>query len=315
MKLDLIMKSISFLGYDVVAASDSEKKAGSSFTDKLKSYNFSVISSKIDSFPVSISKAKKDVDVYVHADIDKVSVEELKMKGLHILLVNSEGFNIIDFPEKGKFIDIVINSSEIYSPALMEERTLMAYIKEKEGQTIGTLEITLNENSDIIDFLEIQTLLTSDFVDDDQITTLFDGYNQEVAELYKSKSTSASTEPGIYLGDQECKTCHEPFWKQWEKTDHFQAWKKLVSKGKNSDPDCIECHSVGFGLKGGFISEEKTPLLKGVQCESCHGPGGVHKKDYSRRLPPVTQDTCLKCHNKKNSPDFNLETYYSRITH
>src|SRR5262249_57377371 len=42
------------------------------------------------------------------------------------------------------------------------------------------------------------------------------------------------------------------------------------------DGECIVCHTVGFAYTTGFADEKKTPLLKDVGCENCHGPGSAH---------------------------------------
>ena len=45
---------------------------------------------------------------------------------------------------------------------------------------------------------------------------------------------------------------------------------------RNFDPECVKCHTVGFKYQSGYEDEKKTPHLKHVGCESCHGPGSGH---------------------------------------
>ena len=45
---------------------------------------------------------------------------------------------------------------------------------------------------------------------------------------------------------------------------------------RNLDGECVVCHTVGFGSRTGYEDEVKTPFLKHVGCESCHGPGSGH---------------------------------------
>ena len=68
--------------------------------------------------------------------------------------------------------------------------------------------------------------------------------------------------------------------KIWEKSAHGNAYKSLVDAKRPSnrqfDPECIVCHTVGFGYESGFFDADKTNQLRNVGCENCHGPGGEH---------------------------------------
>jgi hypothetical protein len=91
-----------------------------------------------------------------------------------------------------------------------------------------------------------------------------------------------------------------------------------------------------FRYNSGFINEEfaegeaqktMSALLKGVQCENCHGPGSKHvdlaengQIDEARPLMRVTlesarKDLCFNCHDSDNSPKFNFDKYWPKIEH
>ena len=76
--------------------------------------------------------------------------------------------------------------------------------------------------------------------------------------------------------------------------------------------------------------------MQGVSCENCHGPGSAHvasqngEGNYTdeqttqfveqMRLPlDKARDTCLKCHDLDNSPDFHVkgafDEYWEKIAH
>lgn len=90
------------------------------------------------------------------------------------------------------------------------------------------------------------------------------------------------TQPS-FVGSEKCKRCHESAYQVWKKSPHSHAWQTLADARKpglrHRDPECIVCHTVGFGYQGGFVDETKTPLLKDVGCESCHGPSSEHLKN------------------------------------
>lgn len=88
-----------------------------------------------------------------------------------------------------------------------------------------------------------------------------------------------------FVGSEKCKKCHASAYAVWQSTPHSHAWQTLADAKRPSlrqhDPECIICHTVGFGTKGGFIDADKTPILKDVGCESCHGPSSEHLRNTS----------------------------------
>jgi hypothetical protein len=83
-----------------------------------------------------------------------------------------------------------------------------------------------------------------------------------------------------YVGSDKCKKCHESAYAVWKKTPHSHAYQTLVDakypSNRQYDPECIVCHTVGFGYKDGFKDAQQTPHLENVGCENCHGPGSEH---------------------------------------
>jgi len=142
-----------------------------------------------------------------------------------------------------------------------------------------------------------------------------------------------------YVGSEKCKKCHDNAYDVWKNSAHSHAYAALTEKAKRPtlrqfDGECLRCHVTGFGQEGGFVSEEKTPLLKNVGCESCHGPASLHVKnpnDASIRaaLNPLKakigdkpasrlnrmHDSCQTCHDLDNSVHFNVEKYWEKIIH
>src|SRR5207249_3148169 len=87
-----------------------------------------------------------------------------------------------------------------------------------------------------------------------------------------------------YVGSQACQNCHAAAFVKWTGTSHSTALNALEKVAKRPslrqyDPECVVCHTVGFGYNTGYESEKKTPQLMHVGCESCHGPGSGHRAD------------------------------------
>ena len=84
-----------------------------------------------------------------------------------------------------------------------------------------------------------------------------------------------------YVGSDACKACHAAEHAVWAKTTHSKALDTLEKIAvrpslRNFDPECVRCHTIGFDYETGYIDDKKTPELKHVGCENCHGPGSGH---------------------------------------
>lgn len=136
-----------------------------------------------------------------------------------------------------------------------------------------------------------------------------------------------------FVGDKTCASCHAEAHKIAGAAKHEHAFQTLVSKQSEYDPECLKCHTVGYGLNSGFVDATRTPQLSNVQCENCHGRGKEHVKSMlavlkqdtltgartaaakPSTLKPVTQATCIACHDKENSENFKYATFWPQIAH
>lgn len=159
----------------------------------------------------------------------------------------------------------------------------------------------------------------------------------------------ASAEEHAFVGSKNCKKCHIKEYKSWEQTKMASAYDSLkpgvdveikAELGLSAEEDytqnaeCVACHVTGMGKEGGFVSEEETPELANVGCETCHGAGGTYlqdgymtlkNKEYKRSefvavgmVEKVGEEQCVACHNE-NVPiedyTFDYETEKDAGTH
>lgn len=121
-----------------------------------------------------------------------------------------------------------------------------------------------------------------------------------------------------YLPPEFCGKCHQAQYEQWQKTDHAHAIDTLV-KQKRVDKNCLTCHSLEFRLRG-VVTEKKG---RGVECVDCHvelqdpATAQMHGQRPGERPTSkiVNKNVCLRCHDKENSPNFNLQTYLPKVVH
>ncbi len=139
-------------------------------------------------------------------------------------------------------------------------------------------------------------------------------------------------EAPVYIGIENCKICHMPHFDSWQTTRMSKAFELLkpgvrakakhqIGLDPNRDysrlPECIRCHTTGYGKPGGFVSLEETPGLTDVQCEMCHGPGSHYAEmmmkkrgTYTREefeeiggliMPSADNNVCTQqCHNQSS---------------
>ena len=109
-----------------------------------------------------------------------------------------------------------------------------------------------------------------------------------------------------FTGSGKCRACHLKQYASWKKTKHSMVFEQLQG-AERKDPECVKCHTTGFGKPGGFVSEEKSEALENVGCESCHGPGSLHipaalnvlntSVAWEKKIDKVPQNVCVACHN------------------
>ena len=113
-----------------------------------------------------------------------------------------------------------------------------------------------------------------------------------------------------YVGDDECVTCHDEEQAVWDKTPHAKAYKTLSDDFKEYNLDCVGCHVTGYGKPGGSTVTHNDKL-RGVQCETCHGPGSRHIADTDNPKLIVTKPdpkTCVEeCHHPPHVEGFDAK--------
>ena len=107
-------------------------------------------------------------------------------------------------------------------------------------------------------------------------------------------------EEAVYVGMGKCKSCHPEHVETYSEWKYAKNFRILEMRGKDHDPECLRCHTTGYGRVGGFKSVEATPHMKNVQCEACHGPASLHLKaptvEEHLRTLSIPMNICTSCH-------------------
>lgn len=123
------------------------------------------------------------------------------------------------------------------------------------------------------------------------------------SQSYGPPQTNVKAESATYVGIEKCKMCHSKRYDEFMKRKFAKAWKILEMREETDNPECLQCHTTGYGKPGGFADVNSTPHLKFKQCEACHGPGSLHVNDpgnaqHQEEMLDYVKDTdpCIKCH-------------------
>ena len=132
--------------------------------------------------------------------------------------------------------------------------------------------------------------------------------------------------PFTYVGSEACTACHLEEHQSWARSGHSHAFETLKTKGAEADPNCIRCHTVGFGESSGYRREFAGQRLASVGCESCHGPGSEHVSQRSQALADpafeisfkfrqLGEADCTSCHYGEFSRPFVWNRFWPLIEH
>ena len=120
-----------------------------------------------------------------------------------------------------------------------------------------------------------------------------------------------------YVGSKKCASCHEYEYDKWSTKAHADAFATLVEVGSDYDPECVICHVVGMDRASGFITASRTPEMKNVGCENCHGPGSEHVRTWGQAATVEPKSACVDCHTPEHSSGYagHEAEYLQKIVH
>jgi hypothetical protein len=124
---------------------------------------------------------------------------------------------------------------------------------------------------------------------------------------------AGTSEGATYVPNKKCKTCHPKPFKQQAETYHAKSFENLTSAGEDTNPECLPCHTTGYGKPGGFTDIASTEDLAGTTCQACHGPGSLHikakKEDRAKTIEKTPKAACTKCHKThEDHPDIGSKS-------
>ena len=127
-----------------------------------------------------------------------------------------------------------------------------------EGKYIGIAKYSVNNA--VMERKSVGVIpLDNKYKDSQEMISLLKEYQQMLAdEDLLSKIPQTPLLNGLsYVGSSICGMCHKVVYEHWSKTTHGTSYDTLVRKGYQYDPECIKCHTTGYGDISGFLNYEK----------------------------------------------------------
>ncbi|MED5330006.1 MAG: multiheme c-type cytochrome [Planctomycetota bacterium] len=118
---------------------------------------------------------------------------------------------------------------------------------------------------------------------------------------------------------QECVSCHAEQVEFWRETPHADAFVKVDAVGQGLNIACVECHTTGYGVVGGYDDIRLKAPLDGVGCYHCHETNNLHVENPRFAVQPMfswdqsEQMNCLRCHTQRRSPGFDKQLLINQV--
>ena len=295
------LKAMSAMGYDVVSLSQADLSYGDAYLSQQRA---------VATFPFLASTQNDFTQPSIIKQVGKHTIA-LVANVVHNKQTTSQASVVVALGnlEASKHIDVVIQPDEIETTA-SEGGTL--YVGSKpEGKTLGLLALWIGSDGELTRHYAAQLSLTGDVRESEPVRQLLTDFYQEASQssdlmpLFAQQHLEQDQQNG-YVSATACQRCHQQEYLQWSATRHAFAYETLLKKERYFDSGCVSCHTTGLGYSTGFQIGNQDSTLKGVQCETCHGPGKQHVGNPKKTNIRSGADTslCLECHDTKHSPGF-----------
>jgi hypothetical protein len=268
-----------------------------------------------------------------HDAIGRYLPEVKRQAGFIVLLAFADEEKMKELAERFFELDVIVGGKVMQASAtpFVVNKSLITFITDK-GKAVGRLDLR-TEPGGRLEHTNAIVMLNDDFKDDPAMTRLITEYKAKLKELDFIPAEHKDDEEGLtlitaersknanrYVGAENCRSCHPKAYDTWANSSHAHAFHTLEKKGYETNPRCLECHTIGYMASDGYLNAKLTAHLKDVSCESCHGRGDHHVKFHSKpnsglKNAGFKKVNCVGCHNPDNSAKFEPNSYWAKIKH
>ena len=304
-RCEVNLKAMSAMEYDAGALSESDLAYDDTYLSRQRA---------VATFPFLAPDAARDdfTQPFIITQAGQYAIGFVVGEANEEVVSQADVIVALGYPRDSEHIDAVISPDEVEA-TVSEDGPFYVGCK-SEGKTLGVLTLWLDTNGKLARHYATELALTGNVGEDESIRQLLTDFYRETASENPLQNSRLFTEQLLeqqqengYASAAACQQCHEQEYLQWSATRHAFAYETLLKKERYFDAGCVSCHTTGFGYPTGFQIGEQDSTLKGVQCETCHGPGKQHVGNPKKSNIRSGADTslCLQCHDTTHSPGFS----------
>ena len=298
------LKALTAMGYSAVALSPSDLAYGNTYLRQQRA---------VATFPFLAPRAARDdsTQPFIIEQVGQHTVAFVADAVYEEVVSQADVVVALGEPENSEHIDVVICPDEIH--ATVSEGGVLYIGCRSQGKALGVLALWMDVGGKLVRHYATELALTGDVGESEPIRRLLTDFYQNAAKESSTQHAGLFAEQLLeqqhgngYVSATVCQQCHQQEYLQWSATRHAFAYQTLLKKERYFDAGCVSCHTTGFGYPTGFQIDDQNSTLKGVQCETCHGPGKQHVGNPKKSNIRSGADTslCLQCHDTKHSPGF-----------
>lgn len=226
----------------------------------------------------------------------------------------------------------LILGGDVTQPSQEPERANRSLLMATTNQSraLGFFEAQLAANGTLGTPKQKIIFMADNIPQDDGIITHAEAYRAEVRTtkltIDDPQRVRGDAVPGVrvtakFTGSESCSACHAEDYAIWQKSGHARAFEALLYRQSDADPNCIACHTIGFGSESGYRRDFAGKRMTHVGCESCHGPGSTHveqrtlSKEPTFKFRPLAAADCTTCHHGEFSRTFEWDEFWKLIAH
>jgi hypothetical protein len=350
-KFNVIVQAFSQLGYDLVNLTEQDmliaRQAG--LFDGLGSV-FNIITANcpddanlpakftkrftLNASAVDVTVAVAGTDEQIFAVARTLPAEDANSSGTVNIVIVGRTDAVSVAAETGAF-DCIISPPQSDEPMLLTDANTVPMVisSGRLGKYVGKIQLISDvaKQKPRITFTSVP--VTEDIPQYQPLVELYKDYQRLVkdANIIERQPRFILPDNLEYVGSRSCKLCHDYEYEKWSTSQpvilhsgdtpsqgrHANAFATLEKVGSDYDPECVICHVVGMQYQSGFISPTKTPELKDVGCENCHGPGSEHLRSLGAVETSGPISTCTDCHTTEHSAEYagNEKQYFEKSIH